>query len=60
MAVDDDGLEPRLAALEAAGSWSPRAVSQLEGRIRGGDDAELFRVNPRRARLAQPTTRPGC
>jgi class 3 adenylate cyclase len=44
--IDDDVLEPRLAALEAARSWSPRAVSRLEARIRGGDDTELFRVNP--------------
>jgi class 3 adenylate cyclase len=46
MVVDDDALEPRLAALEGARSWSPRAVSRLEARIRGGDDTELFRVNP--------------
>ncbi len=44
--VDDDALEPRLAALEGARSWSPRAVSRLEARIRGGDDTELFRINP--------------
>jgi class 3 adenylate cyclase len=44
--VDEDVLEPRLAALEEARSWSPRAVSRLEGRIRGGDDTELFRINP--------------
>jgi class 3 adenylate cyclase len=46
MVVDDDALEPRLAALEGARSWSPRAVSRLEARIRGGDDTELFRINP--------------
>jgi class 3 adenylate cyclase len=44
--VDDDVLEHRLAALEAARSWSPRVVSGLEARIRGGDDTALFRINP--------------
>jgi hypothetical protein len=44
--VVDDVLERRLAALEAARSWSPRAVSRLEARIRGGDDTDLFRINP--------------
>jgi class 3 adenylate cyclase len=44
--VVDDALERRLAALEAARPWSPRAVSRLEARIRGGDDTDLFRINP--------------
>ncbi len=44
--VDEDGLDRRLAELEAARPWSPRVVSRLEALIRSGDDAALFRVNP--------------
>lgn len=44
--VDERVLDQRLAQLEAARSWSPRIVSRLEGLIRDGDDAALFRVNP--------------
>jgi class 3 adenylate cyclase len=46
LGLDDSALEARLGALEAARSWSPRAVSRLEARIRSADDAELFRINP--------------
>lgn len=44
--VDERALDERLARLEAARSWSPRAVSRLEALIREDDDAALFRVNP--------------
>lgn len=44
--VDERALDERLARLEAARPWSPRVVSRLEGLIRDGDDAALFRVNP--------------
>jgi class 3 adenylate cyclase len=44
--VDERTLDERLARVEAARPWSPRAVSRLEALIRTGDDAALFRVNP--------------
>jgi class 3 adenylate cyclase len=44
--VDEQLLEQRFAALEAARGWSPRVVSRLETLIRSGDDAALFRINP--------------
>ena len=43
--LDEAVLEDHLSALESARSWSPRVVSRLESRIRGGDDRDLFRVN---------------
>ncbi len=46
--LDEALLDERLAALEAAASWSPRVVSKLEALIRGGDDYDLFRINPLR------------
>jgi len=46
--IDEHILEERLAELEAANAWSPRVVSKLEALIRGGDDFELFRINPYR------------
>ena len=44
--IDEKKLEERLAALEAAKSWSPRVVSRLEMLVRSGSDEELYRVNP--------------
>jgi len=44
--INEQLLDERLAALEAARPWSPRVISKLESEIRGGDDAALFRVNP--------------
>jgi class 3 adenylate cyclase len=46
--LDEQALEERMAALEAARGWRPRVVSRLEALIRGGSDEELFRVNPLR------------
>jgi len=43
--VNEELLEARLAALEAAQAWSPRVVSKLEVLIRAGDDDDLFRIN---------------
>lgn len=43
--VNEELLEERLAALEAAQAWSPRVVSKLEVLIRAGDDDDLFRIN---------------
>lgn len=39
-------LDQRLAALEAARTWSPRVISKLESHVRSADDAGLFRINP--------------
>ncbi len=44
--LDNEVLEDRLAALEAARSWSPRVVSKLETLLRTGDDLDVFRINP--------------
>ncbi|HKV16526.1 MAG TPA: DUF5939 domain-containing protein [Reyranella sp.] len=44
--LDEKLLDERLAALEAARSWSPRLVSKLESHLRGAPDAEVFRINP--------------
>lgn len=44
--VNESLLDDRLAALEAARSWSPRVVSKLESHIRSAADADLFRINP--------------
>lgn len=44
--VDERLLDERLAALEAARTWSPRLVSKLESHIRGAEDVELLRINP--------------
>ncbi|MCC2663893.1 MAG: adenylate cyclase, partial [Geminicoccaceae bacterium] len=44
--VDERALDERLARVEAARAWSPRAVSRLEALIRTDEDAALFRVNP--------------
>ncbi len=46
--LDEVQLDERLAALEAAATWSPRVVSKLEASIRSGDDYDLFRINPLR------------
>ena len=46
--IDEGVLDERLAALEGARPWSPRVVAKLEGLIRGGGDADLFRINPYR------------
>ena len=46
--LNETVLEERLAALEAARSWSPRVVSKLETLIRTGEDFEVFRINPYR------------
>ena len=43
--INEDLLEERFAALEAAQAWSPRVVSKLEVLIRSGDDDDLFRIN---------------
>jgi class 3 adenylate cyclase len=45
-AIDEKLLDERLAALEAARTWSPRLVSKLEAHIRSADDAALLRINP--------------
>ncbi len=45
-ALNERQLESRLAAIEAASTWSPRVVSKLENLIRGDDERALFRVNP--------------
>jgi class 3 adenylate cyclase len=44
--VNEKLLDERLAALEAARSWSPRLISKLESHIRGAEDVELLRINP--------------
>ena len=44
--IDEKLLEERLAALEAARSWSPRVVSRLETLLRSGDETAVFRINP--------------
>lgn len=44
--VNESLLDQRLAQLEKARAWSPRAVSRLEALIRSGDDFDLFRINP--------------
>ena len=44
--INEKLLDERLAALEAARSWSPRLVSKLESHIRAADDAALLRINP--------------
>jgi class 3 adenylate cyclase len=44
--LNEQLLEERLAALEAAKSWSPRVVSRLETLLRAGVDEAVFRVNP--------------
>src|SRR6516165_8706150 len=48
--IDEAYLEDRLAALEAARTWSLRAVSRLEALIRSPDESGLFRVNKSGAR----------
>jgi class 3 adenylate cyclase len=45
-AINDQRLEQRLGALEAARSWSPRVVSRLETLIRAAEDDAVFRINP--------------
>ncbi|HET6467304.1 MAG TPA: DUF5939 domain-containing protein [Geminicoccaceae bacterium] len=44
--IDERALDQRLAALEAARTWSPRTVSRLETLVRSGGDEAVFRVNP--------------
>jgi class 3 adenylate cyclase len=44
--IDEQKLEERLVALEAAKSWSPRVVSRLETLLRTGTDEALYRINP--------------
>ena len=44
--IDENKLEERLVALEAAKSWSPRVVSRLETLMRSGTDEALYRINP--------------
>jgi len=44
--VNETLLDQKLAALEAARAWTPRAVSKLESTIRAGGDGEVRRVNP--------------
>jgi class 3 adenylate cyclase len=43
--INEKVLEERLAALEAARTWSPRVISRLETLLRSGADEALFRVN---------------
>jgi hypothetical protein len=44
--LDEQNLEQRLTALEAARSWSPRVVSRLETLLRSDAEEALYRVNP--------------
>lgn len=44
--LNETVLDSKLAALEAARSWSPRLVSKLETAIRSSSDTELYRINP--------------
>jgi Family of unknown function (DUF5939) len=44
--LDEQALEGRLTALEAARPWSPRVVSRLEKLLRSGPEEALYRVNP--------------
>jgi len=46
VAVNEQLLDEKLAALESARSWSPRVISKLETQIRTADDYDLFRINP--------------
>ena len=46
IALNEQLLEDKLAALETARSWAPRVVSRLEAMIRTGEDEALFRINP--------------
>jgi class 3 adenylate cyclase len=46
IAVNEQGLDERLALLEKARAWSPRLISKLERHIRTADDRALFRINP--------------
>lgn len=48
MAVHEGVLDEKLATLEKARAWSPRAVSKIENLVRTGDDDSLFRANPLR------------
>ena len=44
--VNENLLKRRLTELEAAGSWAPNVLPELERFIRTADDYDLFRVNP--------------
>jgi Family of unknown function (DUF5939)/Adenylate and Guanylate cyclase catalytic domain len=46
IAVNEQGLDERLALLEKARNWSPRLISKLESHIRTADDRALYRINP--------------
>src|SRR5829696_881939 len=46
IAVNERGLDERLALLEKARNWSPRLISKLESHIRTADDRALYRINP--------------
>ena len=43
--LNEQTLEGRLTALEAARSWSPRVVSRLETLLRSETEEALFRIN---------------
>ena len=45
VAINEQLLDERLAALEEARAWSSRLVSKLESHIRTADDQALFRIN---------------
>jgi class 3 adenylate cyclase len=44
--LNEQTLEGRLTALEAARPWSPRVVSRLETLLRSETEEALFRINP--------------
>lgn len=44
--LNEQTLEGRLTALEAARPWSPRVVSRLETLLRSSAEETLYRVNP--------------
>jgi class 3 adenylate cyclase len=44
--IDTALLDEKLAVLETARTWPPRAIARLEALILSGDDYDLFRVNP--------------
>lgn len=44
--LNEELLEDRLGALEAAKAWSPRIISRLEALLRSGSEEALFRINP--------------
>src|SRR5437879_5784907 len=43
--VSEALLESRMIQVEQARAWSPRTIAKLEGLIRSGDEAELYRTN---------------